>query len=75
MKCIRCGAGMKVVDVRTVPGNMEKFRRRRYECGFCKSRMSVVEVEETTFDHYRKRAADAETELYALKKKLREALE
>lgn len=74
MKCIRCGLRMDVVDSRPVPQNMEKFRRRRYECGFCKYRMSVVEVEETTFDHYKKNAIDAQTELYALKKKLREVL-
>lgn len=74
MKCIQCGARMNVVDVRPVPQDMEKFRRRRYECSFCKFRMSVIEVEEVTFDHYRKRAIDTETELYALRKKLREAI-
>lgn len=74
MKCIRCGLWMNVVDTRPIPQDAEKVRRRRYECSSCKFRMSTVEVEEVTFDHYRKRTVDAETQLYALKKKLREAL-
>lgn len=74
MKCTVCGSDMKIIDVRAVPQDTEKLRRRRYECCFCGFRMSVVEVAETTFDGYRKRAVDAETALYALKKKLREVI-
>lgn len=74
MKCTMCGSDMKIIDVRAVTQDTEKLRRRRYECSFCGFRMSVVEIEETIFDRYRKRAIDAETSLYALKKKIREVV-
>ena len=67
----KCGHKCDVIDSRnTWEHDHEKLRRRRYECRECRRRFSTVEVDETVFDGYRKRAIDAEMALYVIRKEL-----
>ena len=71
----KCGHKCTVVDVRKLwAGETDKMIRRRYECQDCHRRFSAVEAEEETFDEYKKRAINAETELYAMTQELKKLL-
>ena len=70
-----CGNRCRVIDSRKLYEREEdKPIRRRYECKECRRRFSTVEVEEHTFDIYKKRAIEAETKLYEIWKELKKGL-
>ena len=71
-----CGHRCRVIDSRnTWEQEEEKLRRSRYECQDCHRRFSTIEVEEETFDDYKKRAINEEVELYTMRKELKKLLE
>lgn len=70
-----CGNPCKVIDSRKIwAGEEDKLVRRRYECKDYRKRFSTVEVDEHTFDTYKKRAIEAETKLYAIRKELKKVI-